>query len=81
MKALPHPGCTCHHCEVARAATALKEREIRELREKLRNLGEQVALLNQQVVGLLRERNERREEPMELHPSSDGLRMAGPREE
>lgn len=70
-----HPGCTCHHCEVARATQTLRdrlqashaanearEREIRELRDRLRNLGEQVALLNQQVVGIIRERNERKEE-------------------
>ena len=70
-----HPGCTCHHCEVARATQALRdrlqqahaqhearEREIRELRERLRNLGEQVMLLNQQMVGIIRERNERKEE-------------------
>jgi cell division protein FtsB len=71
----PHPGCTCHHCEVARATQAFRdrllqahaeneaqEREIKDLRQQVRNLGEQVALLNQQMVGMIRERNERKEE-------------------
>lgn len=97
--ALPaiHPGCTCHHCEVARATHRLqaalqsayaenqaREREAKELRTSVRALGEQVALLNQQVVGLIRQMNERggeASEDLDLHPARDGLAMAGPREE
>jgi hypothetical protein len=88
-----HPGCTCYYCQLARETKRLQEalqtayaenqarqKELRELKQCVRNLGEQVGLLNQQVVGLIRQGNERRdEEPeTELYPSRDDLKMAGP---
>jgi hypothetical protein len=80
MTELPaiHPGCTCYHCEVARQTRKLHEalqsayaenqaraREAKELREALRSLGEQVGLLNQQVVGIIRTMNGKGEEGKE----------------
>ena len=71
-----HPGCSCYHCQVARETKRLQEalqtaqaqsqaraREVKELREHLHNVQEQVALLNQQVVGLVRDGNAKGEDP------------------